>query len=464
MKASSLILINSKRKIILQLRDNKDGVYFRGCWGLIGGAAINNESPRECIIRECEEEIGWRPDNLRRVMEMNEHCQESVFVSFIESEDLLCCNEGVRLQSFTYEELDRVNISSYHKKIIKNYNPIVINSANISQFKVLFYTKVLPPAFGGYVVAGMNLYNVFSNIANIHLVTDDDIISLDANADYDLLMFNATYENTDVFEKLSKRCKLSWSYEHNSMTEGNIKEINYRFESATRILVPSDYLKQKITCVDKASLRIEPTVLPIPVDSCTFSFHPHIIGAEIRFITCCALKAVRNLEFTLGVMKELRSLGLSFHWDIYGETPYGGDYAYYEKLCNMVDSLLLSKFVSFHSALRKQQDISEALHKSDFYIDFATKETYGIAKIEAVLSGTRLIVPLIDNNAFFKDHSIFYSGTQYEIAAQIKQTINDCRKNPEKDISLRRCMSESVKRFDYISVSETLKKILYETV
>lgn len=463
MKASSLILVNSQGNIILQLRDNKDGVFFRGCWGLIGGAAKDNENPTECIIRECWEETHWRPNYLRKLFEINEHCNETVFVSYIESEQLLGCLEGQFLKSFSFQELDSINISLYHKRIISQYQPFWNDHLDLSKIKVLFYTKVLPPAFGGYVSAGINLYNLLSTIVNVDLISDKDINTLNSNESYDLLFFNATYEKTNMFNVLSERCKQAWTFEHNEIRADYFEEMSDRFNKASRIFVPSSFLKQRINSQMKG-LEKELTVLPIPVNSDVFFFKPHEMTETVRFITCCAIKKVRNLEFVLLIMKDLLSMGLPFRWDIYGEIPYMGDYRYYEKICSIVDELGLANNVSFHKALKKQSDISKALHNSDFYIDFAQKETYGMAKIEAALAGTKMILPSIENNCIFNHDMLFYDGTYNDVAVQIYTTIENCVSDRENDMTSRLTLRENMRRFDHNSVSVEFKRLLYETV
>ena len=464
MKASSLILIDTQCNIILQLRDDKEGVFFRGCWGLIGGAVKNNETPNECIIRECWEETHWRPNYLRKLLEINEHCNETVFVSYIESEKLLCCLEGQKLKSFSFQELDSINISPYHKRIISQYHPFWNDPLDLSKIKVLFYTKVLPPAFGGYVSAGINLYNLLSAIANVHLVSDKDINELNSDESYDLLFFNATYENSNLFNVLSERCKQVWTFEHNEIRDDYFEEMSDRFNKVSRILVPSSFLKQRINYHIKTLNEKEPTVLPIPINSDVFFFQPHEMSKTVRFITCCAIKKVRDLEFTLLVMKDLLSMGLLFQWNIYGEVPYLGDYNYYERLCTIVEELGLTKHVIFHKALKKQRDISKALHNSDFYIDFSQKETYGMAKIEAALTGVKLILPSIENNCIFNHNMLFYDGTHKEVASQIYTTIEKCMSDRKNDIASRLSIREDMRQFDHNSVSIKLKKLLYETV
>ena len=464
MNASSLILVTADRKIVLQLRDNKNGVFFRGCWGLIGGAALMEESPQECIIRECIEETGWHPDNLRKVIEMNEHCNETVYASYIESCDNLHCNEGVKLMAFSTKELDNIKIAPYHRRIISHYLSITKNSNYVSKLKVLFYTKVLPPSFGGYVTAGVNLHKLIKQVADVRIVTDADIDFKDSDEEYDLLFFNATYEKSPIFSSLVSRSKQVWTFEHNCIDSKNAEEMFERFNKSSRILVPSEYLKEKMLTLSDKHFFIVPTVFPIPIDTDIFSFKPHKIGDRVKFITLCAIKKIRNLEFAMDIMQDLKDTGLDFQWDIYGDIPYQGDESYLESLKQKQVQSGLSHYIKFHKAIISQEKLAKTLHRADFYIDFATQETYGIAKLEAALSGLRLIIPSLGNNLIFQKATRFYTGSHKEIANQIIDTYRLCIKNSDEDVAMRVRMQESIKKFSVNFVLNTFRKILYETV
>lgn len=51
-------------KVLLQLRDIKEGIAFPGHWGFFGGAIDDSESPEDAAKRELIEEIGYEPANL----------------------------------------------------------------------------------------------------------------------------------------------------------------------------------------------------------------------------------------------------------------------------------------------------------------------------------------------------------------------------------------------------------------
>lgn len=59
-----VILPYVDNKVLLQLRDIKEGIAFPGHWGFFGGAIDDGESPEDAAKRELIEEIGYEPANL----------------------------------------------------------------------------------------------------------------------------------------------------------------------------------------------------------------------------------------------------------------------------------------------------------------------------------------------------------------------------------------------------------------
>lgn len=45
-------------KLLMQLRDNKPGLFNANMWDFLGGGREGNETPHECAIREIQEELG----------------------------------------------------------------------------------------------------------------------------------------------------------------------------------------------------------------------------------------------------------------------------------------------------------------------------------------------------------------------------------------------------------------------
>ncbi len=55
-----LILENANREIVLQLRDNSLHIPYPNCIGTFGGQIETGESPEQAIVREIQEELGYR--------------------------------------------------------------------------------------------------------------------------------------------------------------------------------------------------------------------------------------------------------------------------------------------------------------------------------------------------------------------------------------------------------------------
>ena len=55
--ASAAIIINKYDQVLLQLRDDREGIFFPNHWGFFGGACEDGEDFSESLIRELEEEL-----------------------------------------------------------------------------------------------------------------------------------------------------------------------------------------------------------------------------------------------------------------------------------------------------------------------------------------------------------------------------------------------------------------------
>lgn len=58
--AVALIVVGSERRYLMQLRDQKSGIFYPGHWGLFGGATDPGETPEQTLQRELHEELSLR--------------------------------------------------------------------------------------------------------------------------------------------------------------------------------------------------------------------------------------------------------------------------------------------------------------------------------------------------------------------------------------------------------------------
>lgn len=57
-RAAAAIIVFEDGRYLMQLRDQKPGIFFPGHWGLFGGATDPGETPEQAVRREIEEELG----------------------------------------------------------------------------------------------------------------------------------------------------------------------------------------------------------------------------------------------------------------------------------------------------------------------------------------------------------------------------------------------------------------------
>lgn len=115
-----VILPYVNNKVLLQLRDIKEGISFPGCWGFFGGSIDEGETPEEASIRELYEEIGYKPEviyklgcelipDIANVVSHAYCCPLSVPVNEIK------LMEGLDLGLFSLEEVITKELHSFEK-------------------------------------------------------------------------------------------------------------------------------------------------------------------------------------------------------------------------------------------------------------------------------------------------------------------------------------------------------------
>lgn len=113
--AVAAILTVDDGRYLVQLRDDRPGVFYPGHWGLFGGAVEDGETMEEALRRELMEEIGFAPADLRLFTRMDfdftpfgaGQCWRIFFEGTIEAARLpdLRLGEGQRLEAVALPEL-----------------------------------------------------------------------------------------------------------------------------------------------------------------------------------------------------------------------------------------------------------------------------------------------------------------------------------------------------------------------
>lgn len=121
-------------KVLMQLRDIKEGLNFSGCWGFFGGSIDNNESPDKAAERELLEEIGYSPNIMYKIgfdiisdLDLHSHAYCCPLTVSVRDINLM---EGVDLGLFSLEEI--MTKSLYSMKMGRLFpvidSPYIINT------------------------------------------------------------------------------------------------------------------------------------------------------------------------------------------------------------------------------------------------------------------------------------------------------------------------------------------------
>jgi len=138
MKKSSGALIVYNKKVLMLLRDNNPKIPDPNCWQLIGGYLEANETPIEALIREVNEESNLQitknePIEIGKIIvpEKQEYSLYWIKLSEEKVKDIKLGNEGQKIDFFSIEELDRMNLGpivfGYFQKFKEGLKNIVEN-------------------------------------------------------------------------------------------------------------------------------------------------------------------------------------------------------------------------------------------------------------------------------------------------------------------------------------------------
>lgn len=120
MNASAIILYNKDKQVLLQQRTD-DAPNAPGKWGFFGGGIEKGETPKEAVIRECYEELGYELKNPKLIHEKRIYLTLKQFV-FIEKYDevqKLVLMEGKDMGWFSFNEINDLDLIPFVKKVLE---------------------------------------------------------------------------------------------------------------------------------------------------------------------------------------------------------------------------------------------------------------------------------------------------------------------------------------------------------
>ena len=125
--AGAIVVVPDGR-ILCQLRDDKPGIIYPGCWSSTPGGHVEpDEHPRDAIVRELLEEFEARVTNLNELITITETEQgiRGVYHAFSADLDMpisdIRCHEGQRVDFFDPEVAMKLRQHPVSKKILLEY-------------------------------------------------------------------------------------------------------------------------------------------------------------------------------------------------------------------------------------------------------------------------------------------------------------------------------------------------------
>ena len=133
MKRVSSIILTNKNRFLMHLRDNKSDIPNPNYWSFIGGEIEEGENPLQGIERECLEEIGIKPINIKLIDKIfippnnpSENDEVFIFKGEIDKEvDEIILTEGQKVEYFYFDDIFNLKLPAVVKKfILENKNKL----------------------------------------------------------------------------------------------------------------------------------------------------------------------------------------------------------------------------------------------------------------------------------------------------------------------------------------------------
>jgi 8-oxo-dGTP diphosphatase len=126
--AAGIILINSKKQILLLLRDDIPSIPFPDHWDIPGGHMLVGESPEACVRREMLEEMELELGAIQLFKEYDrDDLHEFIFWKQMDLEpSSINLHEGQKVRYFSGEEISAMRLAFRYNEVIKEFYGLVV--------------------------------------------------------------------------------------------------------------------------------------------------------------------------------------------------------------------------------------------------------------------------------------------------------------------------------------------------
>ena len=150
--------------------------------------------------------------------------------------------------------------------------------------------------------------------------------------------------------------------------------------SVDRVVVTSRYAHQEFAGV-AAAVGCELARVPLGVDLDAFRPRPHTSSATLRLVLAGRLSREKSPHLAVSTALELHRRGVLVRLDVYGDGPHRDELV----------ALAGDGPVHFHGYLADRRAVSERLAAADVALSVCPGETFGLAVLEALASGTPVV-------------------------------------------------------------------------
>jgi 8-oxo-dGTP diphosphatase len=112
-KGTSMIFVNDREEVLLILRDDATDIPCPNMWDLPGGHVEDGETPRDCIRREINEEMGLELEGIEpfSVVQFDDRTEYVFWTKMNLSVLSIRLTEGQRLRWFSRDEVERTPLA-----------------------------------------------------------------------------------------------------------------------------------------------------------------------------------------------------------------------------------------------------------------------------------------------------------------------------------------------------------------
>jgi alpha-1,6-mannosyltransferase len=150
--------------------------------------------------------------------------------------------------------------------------------------------------------------------------------------------------------------------------------------SVDTVVVTSDYARREFQQVADAA-RCPVVRVPLGVDLETFRPHPHAAGDLLRLVHAGRLSREKSPHLAVATAASLHRRGVPVRLDVYGVGPHR------DELVEIAGDAR----VRFHGYVDSPARLSRALARADVALSVCPGETFGLAVLEALASGTPVV-------------------------------------------------------------------------